>query len=102
LGSKVGDIKVAIGPAIGTCCYEVSDNIASRYKSNFGSSVVDSFKINLMRANYISLLRTGLLPSNIDRGFFCTSCQSNKFWSYRRDGGIIGEMISYVKLKFMS
>ena len=98
MGSNARDIKAAIGPAIGSCCYEVSGDIASKFRSNFGNSIVNSFKIDLTRANHISLLRAGLSPANIDHGFFCTSCQKDEFWSYRRDGGIIGEMVTYVKL----
>jgi YfiH family protein len=105
LGAKVPDIKVVIGPAINECCYEVSKDLADKFNNDFDNQTVtnrdNKYYINLIKANYISLLTQGILPISIDYFPFCTSCNKTLFWSNRRDKGIQGEMLSFISLKDM-
>lgn len=100
LGSTPSDIYVAIGPAINQCCYQVSKERAEQFKEIFEETVVsisNSYSINLLKANNQLLKESGVLKRNIDYFPFCTSCDTEKFWSYRRDNGIKGEMFSYIR-----
>ncbi len=77
LGSKPSDIRCVMGPAINICCYH----------------------LNLYEINRVVLLESGVQTRHIDIFPFCTSCDTNRFYSYRRDGGIKGEMISYITIR---
>ncbi len=103
LGSSISNIRVAIGPAINQCCYEVNADLADQFNSAFGkgtsSQQKDKLYLNLLRINYNQLRLTGVKSGHIDYFPFCTSCNKNKFWSYRRDHGIKGEMESFIKLQ---
>lgn len=103
LGSKREDIRCAIGPCINECCYEVSRDLALEFGSVFGEDMFtrkdNTYFINLLKISYLQLRVSGILKKHISYFPFCTSCDEKKFWSYRRDNGLKGEMISFVLLK---
>lgn len=85
--SKPEDIYVTIGPGIGSCCYNVSENLYVQFKNQYGSDVVskkeNKYYIDLKRANIKILTRYDI--KNITLIEDCTFC--NKLLSsYRRDG----------------
>jgi len=99
-GSKSESIRAALGPCIGSCCYTVQEEFYERFLAAFGSSIDDSFKFvsvgagegsersvafNLTEANKAQLLEAGVGPANIDLSGECTSCNTDLFFSYRRD-----------------
>lgn len=102
-GAKPGAIRVSIGPHIGVCCYSVSADRAARFIEYFGdqSGIVtktsDTWHLDLGKANAYMLTKTGVHPENIEVNELCTSCQSDKFYSYRKhkDNGF-GEMVSFI------
>jgi YfiH family protein len=87
-GSVTSDVHAAIGPSIGACCYEVGPEVAEK----FGKQ--GRVRIDLPGELSGQLELAGLLPSHIYRGEFCTECQTNQFWSYRREGEAAGRMWS--------
>lgn len=103
LGSTPANIKVIIGPAINQCCYEVGAEVVDTFTTEFSDSSIFSrnegrVSLNLLKANYHTIVTSGILQNNIDYFPFCTSCQEKQFWSYRRDHGIEGEMLSFVMI----
>lgn len=86
--------KAAIGPCIGPCCYEVSEDLMSQFHSTFsalGISTAASKKrhLDLADINRQELAILGL--SSIDLIRACTRCAKSKtdeylFHSYRREG----------------
>ncbi|MBI5871342.1 MAG: peptidoglycan editing factor PgeF [Actinobacteria bacterium] len=82
-------IVAAVGPAIGACCYQVGDDIASEFESRFGPDVVvrddEGSWLDMHSATETALLETGLAPENIHVLEICTCCDYD-FYSYRRDG----------------
>lgn len=101
LGSEIQHIKVAIGPAINECCYKVNSERAEQFKEKLGNTVITNRNnnnyINLLRVNYDQLISIGILSTHLDYFPFCTSCNTEQFWSFRRDEGILGEMYSFIK-----
>jgi len=112
-GSQIHDIRAAIGPSIGSCCYEVDDKVmlsvydlekevlgnntysASWYlKKDNGKSM-----LNLKEMNRQIMMKAGIMPSHIECTTYCTSCRNDLFFSYRKDGGTTGRMASWVGLK---
>ncbi|HYP14678.1 MAG TPA: peptidoglycan editing factor PgeF [Bryobacteraceae bacterium] len=91
-GSNPASIVVAIGPAVGVCCYEVGPEVAAQ----FGSS---TNRLDLAEINRQQLTDIGVLPSNIDSGSLCTVCDADEFHSWRRDRDASGRMVSAIRIR---
>lgn len=79
-----GKVAAAIGPAIGPCCYEVGTDVASAYRSRFGSSAFVGTNLDLPSTGERVLREAGVVSvTRFDR---CTVCEPALFFSYRRDG----------------
>jgi polyphenol oxidase len=92
LGAKASDIRVAIGPSIGPCCFEVGPEVVAAFQAKYGdvpNMVVPGpakDHIDLRIAIRHALLTVGVLPEHIDAAPPCTKCNPARFFSYRRDG----------------
>jgi purine-nucleoside/S-methyl-5'-thioadenosine phosphorylase / adenosine deaminase len=91
-----GVLAAAIGPAIGPCCYEVGDEVASPYREAFGDDVVHGRNLDLWTAAERALRAAGV--ATVDRFDLCTACDADRFFSHRRDRGRTGRqgVIAYV------
>jgi len=89
LASNPADVLVAIGPAIGVCCYEVGDEVARQ----FGRS--GRVHLDLAAENRAQMLAAGVPASQIAWGAPCTRCDGD-FHSFRRDGVAAGRMVSAI------
>jgi polyphenol oxidase len=89
-------IKVAIGPAIGQCCYPVSGEVAEKLKKTVNTDCDNIFKAdsdNLVRVDLKGLNARQLEESgivDIDILDDCTSCKNSLFYSYRAEKGKTG------------
>jgi len=91
------DLAAAIGPSIGPCCYEVGDEVATPFREAFGDDVVhEGNKLDLWTSAERALRAAGV--EQVDRFDLCTSCNSDRFFSHRRDHGRTGRqgVIAYV------
>lgn len=84
------NIIALIGPAIGKCCFEAGEDVLAQLKTTipdefFSESIIDFGHADLKLINKIQLLATGL--KKIDVCEYCTSCQNELFFSYRREKG---------------
>jgi YfiH family protein len=86
----------AIGPGVGPCCYPVSQEVRETFASAFGEAVVRSPAVDLAAAARVALLGAGLEPSAIQVVEACTSCEPERFYSYRRDGSACGRQAGVV------
>ncbi|MBI4064954.1 peptidoglycan editing factor PgeF [Candidatus Gottesmanbacteria bacterium] len=103
LSAKPEDILVAIGPHIGMCCYDIPDDRAGSFAKEllFSHRVChrfeDGWHLDIGFANYLQLIACGVLPEHIDAPITCTSCQNDKFFSYRKDTQeTYGEMLAAI------
>ena len=92
-GGGADSIVTAIGPSIGSCCYEISAELYSDFTTKYsrlGTSFLhirgDKHFLSLNNLCYLQLLEAGIAKDHIDFFPFCTKCDSNRFFSYRRDG----------------
>lgn len=102
-GSKKEHIVVAIGPSIGSCCYNIYGERLDAFRSQFDESILkrrnnEKF-VDLQKANMATLLDLGIQDNQIETLDLCTSCQRKDFFSYKREGGIIGEMFTFAVLR---
>lgn len=105
-GSKPKDIIALIGPAIGKCCFEVGEDVKERllktldeawklrsleaWQNKSQTSELPNFQaskynLNLKLINKFQLLAMGV--EKIDVCEYCTSCQNELFFSYRKENG---------------
>lgn len=103
--SKPKDIMVGIGPSIGKCCYEVSKDVVEKFKTNFtktsnfvATTAKDKFILDLWEANSIALKEAGVLDRNIIVSRLCTACDTDLFYSHRKENGFTGRMASVIQL----
>jgi hypothetical protein len=97
------DLEVALGPSIGSCCYEVKDDVAGPLMKRWGrlttpSIVVKDGKsfVNLRRLNRDILRAAGVPGSQLYQIGPCTSCAADDFFSYRRERSDTGRQMSFI------
>ena len=91
LGAQSKNIRVALGPSIGRCCFEtdadVPDAITRWLDGDTAGlwSVRDDGKymVDLRLANARRLTQLGVPMANIDISRECTMCSHEKYWSAR-------------------
>ncbi|MCK8827596.1 peptidoglycan editing factor PgeF [Natroniella acetigena] len=105
-GSKAEEILVGVGPTIGSCCYEVDQQVITPLANNFADwkqlvekTGTTNWKLDLVLANKVQLEEIGLQEKNIINSELCTCCKSALFFSHRKEGGKTGRMASLIKLK---
>tara|TARA_R110002096_G_scaffold44526_13_gene120471 strand:- start:41553 stop:42323 length:771 start_codon:yes stop_codon:yes gene_type:complete len=104
-GASIEHIKVALGPSIGPCCFEVGLELVEEFNKAFPNAeglVVDGpvkEHINLRVATRIQLEEIGIRPENIDDAPPCTMCHAERFFSYRRDGQAGGVHMGYIGVR---
>jgi len=52
--------------------------------------------LDLRKANRAELLEAGLLPQNISVSELCTACRRDLLFSYRKEAGITGRLMSVI------
>jgi hypothetical protein len=96
-GARPGDLVAAIGPSIGPCCYEVSPDLAARFRDGFGAGVVHAGRrLDLWAANEAALRDAGVAPGRLDVLRRCTACEAAHFFSHRRDQGRTGRQVGFI------
>lgn len=100
-GSRPQDLAIAVGPAIGECCYEVGAEVAEQFSGFFPKlqSPKGKARINLAEASIRQLRRNGGSLGQIDPSGLCTRCLRDLFHSYRRDGNAAGRMFSGIGIR---
>jgi copper oxidase (laccase) domain-containing protein len=124
LGARADRIRVALGPSIGSCCFEVGPEVVAAFRDALGDVpglVVagphkDHFRdalgdvpglvvagphkdhVDLRVATRAILERAGVAPDHIDDRPPCTRCEPERFFSYRRDGRAGGIHMSFIGL----
>jgi polyphenol oxidase len=105
LGANVANIRVAIGPSIGPCCFEVGPEVVEQFHRAFGEvpgMVVQGAAkphVDLRRAMRHALQQVGITAEHIDDAPPCTKCNPARFFSYRRDGLAGGVHMGFITLR---
>lgn len=100
-GTRPGDVRVAIGPCIQKCCFEVDGDLPARFAAAFGDEVVVAVEgkakrhLDLPRAVQLALGRAGLPAAHVAALPHCTMCDA-RFFSHRRDRGVTGRHLSFI------
>jgi YfiH family protein len=104
LGIPPGRLIALLGPAVGPCCYEVSLEVLERVATASGVPPRELDRregsgmprLDLAAANRAQLMRAGLPDEAVHSAPWCTSCDEDLFFSYRRDGERTGRQMACV------
>jgi YfiH family protein len=99
--SRIEDLRMAAGPGIGACCFEVGPEVASEFSGLFPerSDLSARAKVDLFEANGRQLGQLGVKPCQIVLSRVCTSDDARLFHSYRRDRDKAGRMVSGIGIR---
>lgn len=105
-GSSPSDIYAAIGPSIGSCCFEVGEEVAHeflqlpdelaggcvRLDSASTEKGINKYFVDLQEINRRMLADSGIPPQNIELAGICTCCNSSWLFSHRASCGKRGSL----------
>ena len=97
-GTKPSDIIALIGPAISLCCYEVSEDVKTRLLSTVTKTegLYQNRNVDLKGINAGQLIEIGV--EKIDICPYCTYCNNDLFYSYRKENGTKERHFAYLQL----
>jgi YfiH family protein len=100
IGAHRERLRAALGPSICARCFEVGDEVAAEFDALVPEAVFRFANarphVDLWLANARQLVAAGVAPDAIDASPPCTMCEAERFFSYRRDGGNIGQHLSFI------
>ncbi len=103
-GSSPLDLIVGMGPAIRGCCYEVDKSCVSpflertpRHNGWVREAKNGKFLLDLLEANRQEGVAVGIPLQNIYSDGPCTSCENQRWYSYRKEG-TTGRMMTLAML----
>ena len=99
--SNPKDILAGIAPSIGSCCYEVGEDVAGHFfeTPEAFTKQGDKYMLNLPYLNQQQLLDAGIEKANIEMSNICTACEVERFFSYRKEKGCSGRFMSIIGIK---
>ena len=98
MNSNPKDVIAVIGPAISLCCYEVGEEVFEQLKStvsDFGE-LYNGKNVDLKGINARQLKEIGV--EEIDICPYCTCCNNDLFFSYRKENGTTNRHSAVLKL----
>ena len=106
LGAEPSAITAAIGPAIGSCCFETDNDVPEAITAWLRGDTEGLFTkradgktlVDLRGANARRLMQLGVPAENIDVSDECTFCSHDKYWSHRYTRGRRGSQASVITL----
>ena len=105
-GCEPKNIRAAIGPGIGLCCYETGQDVADAVydlipdeAQNYVFPKGGKYMVDLKGINRLMLEKAGVLSDNIDVSDECTMCLHEKYWSHRYTNGKRGLTAAIIMLK---
>lgn len=89
----VGATDAAIGPGIGPCCFEVGEEVLAEF-ADLGEGIAADRMLDLPEVARRQLAAAGV--ARVESAALCTSCESDLFFSHRRDAGLTGRQAGLV------
>ena len=103
-GASAGHVRAVIGPSIGGCCYEVSDEVAEAVAETIPDVPQSAFcvmqengkpRVDLQQVVRYQLEAMGV--QHIEVIGACTLCERDYLWSHRR--GELGRQVGFLQLR---
>jgi polyphenol oxidase len=103
-GVACADLLVALGPAIGPCCFAIGEDVAQSLAQAFPTSAEAirfdkaQCQADLWALNRTALEEVGVPHTAIEEIRLCTHCD-RRFFSHRRDHGVTGRQAGVICLR---
>jgi YfiH family protein len=102
--SAPSPLVCAIGPCIGPCCFEVGHDVAGEIARASTNAVIvrtsgEKSWVDLRVAVRAQLEALGVDRHNVDDVPGCTFCESDRFFSYRREKGTNGRHLAAIRTR---
>lgn len=108
-GSKPQNIVAAIGAGIGKCCFDVNDDVFEKIFANVNKDKAkeqeiwsfdeNSGKYFVDLKNLNKFILNESLVDKVDVADYCTSCNTDVFFSYRKENGNTARHSAVLKLR---
>jgi YfiH family protein len=100
-GVEPSELRACVGPHIRACCYEVSPELAERFRAGFGEGVIRLGPrglphLDLSAAVVQTLREAGVPERQVDVLNDCTACTPG-FYSHRREAGRTGRHLAFIR-----
>lgn len=105
-GCRREDIRAAIGPSIGPCCFEVDAPVYEAFSELplFDEGCYrrrgEKFDLNLWEVNRRILRQAGIREEHLTVTDLCTKCYPDVFWSHRVQGKQRGSLAGLIAMEF--
>lgn len=99
------DVYAAIGPSICQDCYEVSEEVAERFRQEFPKNPIllekgnGKYQLDLWKTNEIILQEAGIMPEHLAVTNVCTCCNPTLLFSHRASQGKRGNLGAFLCLQ---
>ncbi|MDB5084312.1 MAG: hypothetical protein JWN30_1198 [Bacilli bacterium] len=104
-GTQLQHLWIALGPAIGECCYEVDTPIYTEFQnrlpeaiSKFRQTDDNHYQVDLRGIIEQSLQQYGVLNGHLERVGGCTSCENQLWFSHRKEKGAAGRHAGLIRI----
>ena len=105
MNCSIQHLLIGIGPGIGPCCFEVGKEVSDRFekRSIISAQFVHHISeqkalVDLRGLITADLVMAGIPLENIEIMNYCTSCCTDLFYSYRKEGKTTGRMLLAARL----
>jgi len=106
LGADPKDIKVAIGPAIRACCFEVGAEVIDAVTELIGKGHDDlynlkangKYMLDLGAVVAVRMMQLGIREENIEIVGECTMCNPDIYYSHRYSNGARGSLACAISI----
>jgi hypothetical protein len=95
-GCSSKDLLIAMGPSIGSCCYEIDERVFQPELKPF--SILrcgGKWMVDLAQINIAQMKKEGVVEEQIFWIDLCTHCHNDLFFSYRKEGRT-GRQLSFI------
>ena len=90
------DLLIAMGPSIGSCCYEIDERVfRSEWKPFSTLRGAGKWMVDLAQINIAQMKKEGVVEEQIFWIDLCTHCHNDLFFSYRKEGRT-GRQLSFI------
>lgn len=105
-GTDPKDVLAAVGPSICQDCYEVSEDVASAFATEFAGHEKEilldkgngKYQLDLWRSNAIVLQEAGIQKEHLAVTNLCTCCNPKLLFSHRASHGKRGNLGAFLKI----
>ena len=105
-GTRPENVHVALGPAIGPCCYEVGPEVVAAWTAIAGGDAAVALSVrdgssyfSARDANVYLLQRVGVQVAHMDVSQVCTRCQGDHWFSHRGQGPLTGRFGAMIAIE---